>query len=477
MSSVSSFFLKGFIGKLGFEPTECQRRTLESIADFVTSDETMMVVNGYAGTGKTTALSAVINTLAENRINCVLLAPTGRSAKVLSSYTGRKAYTIHKCIYKQKAISDDGTGEFSLGPNKNKDTLFIVDEASLIGIDQGERILAFGTGNLLEDLISFVGKGRDCKLIFAGDSAQLPPVGLDCSPALNGDFMRSLGASRFETLSTVVRQKKETGILHNATIIRQHIGDGFGEMYGSVGKLSLEIDGFDDVERIRGGELIEKIGEAYGKYGEDSTVILCRSNKRALRYNSGIRNCVQFKEEALVRGERLMIAKNCYRFQSEGEDMEFIANGDMARLLRISRHETRYGFHFAEARLSFPDYDDREVVAKVLLDTLESEGPALGYEQQNALYRGVNEDYAHITSKKKRYEAVKEDPYFNALQLKYANALTCHKSQGGQWDCVFIDNPFWQDEMTTDDLKWLYTAVTRAVSKVYFVNFKDELFR
>jgi exodeoxyribonuclease-5 len=240
--------------------------------------------------------------------------------------------------------------------------------------------------------------------------------------------------------------------------------------------LGLETNPFDDVERVSGGELIEKITDAYSAYGEDDTVILCRSNKRAIKYNLGIRSTVQFKEERLVRDDKLMIVKNCYQFVEDIKEMDYIANGDIAKLQKISKYEERYGLHFAEARISFPDYDDQEITAKVILDTLESESASLTYEQSNMLYQGVNEDYSHITTKKKRYEAVREDKYYNALQLKYANAITGHKSQGGQWDCVIVDNPFWQEELTVDDLKWLYTAVTRAKKKVYLVNFKDDLF-
>ena len=245
---------------------------------------------------------------------------------------------------------------------------------------------------------------------------------------------------------------------------------------GGVSGLKLRTDGFDDVERIGGGELIEKISDAYSEYGEDETVVLCRSNRRANKYNAGIRSAVQFKEDRLVRGDKLMIVKNCYQFVEKVDGMDYIANGDIAKLVSISRYEDRYGLHFATARIAFPDYDDQEIVAKVILDTLESESASLTYEQQNMLYAGVNEDYSHIASKKKRYEAVREDLYFNALQLKYANAVTGHKSQGGQWKCVFIDNPFWQEELSEDDLKWLYTAITRAVEKVYFVNFNDRYF-
>ena len=475
----ADFLYKGFLSRLQFEPTSCQDNLLHKLADFISSDDDIFIVNGYAGTGKTTAISSVISTLAEYKTKCVLLAPTGRAAKVLSSYSGRPAYTIHKHIYRQKAVGGDGFGQFSIAPNKDKETLFVVDEVSLIGIDAGQQqsTAAFGTGNLLEDLITFVRSGADCKVILIGDSAQLPPIGLDASPALSKDYMTMMGGTVFAELTTVVRQQQESGILRNATRIREVVSDledGVGLM--DVCDLGLDVSGCDDLQRIGGGDLIETISDAYARYGEDETVILCRSNRRAIKYNLGIRSTVQFKEERLVRGDKLMIVKNCYQFLDGVEGMDYIANGDIAKLLKISKFEERYGLHFAEARISFPDYDDQEIVAKVILDTLESESASLTYEQSNMLYQGVNEDYSHLTTKKKRYEAVREDKYFNALQLKYANAVTGHKSQGGQWDCVFIDNPFWQEELTVDDLKWLYTAVTRAKQKVYLVNFKDELF-
>ena len=476
----SDFLYSGFISRLGHQPTVCQDRLMRKVADFVTSDDSdILVVNGYAGTGKTTAISSVIATLKEYETKCVLLAPTGRAAKVLSSYAGQPAFTIHKHIYRQKSVGGDGFGQFTLSPNKDKTTLFVVDEVSLIGIDAGQQqsTAAFGTGNLLDDLISFVRSGVECKVILIGDSAQLPPVGLDASPALMKDYMAMHGGVEYAELSTVVRQQNESGILHNATLVRQMQAElEYGAGMMELCDLGLEVDEFDDVERISGGDLIEKISDAYAQYGEDETVILCRSNKRAIKYNLGIRSTVQFKEEKLVRDDKLMIVKNCYQFVEGLEGMDYIANGDIVKLQKISKFEERYGLHFAQARISFPDYDDQEITAKVILDTLESESASLTYEQSNALYQGVNEDYAHLTTKKKRYEAVREDKYYNALQLKYANAITCHKSQGGQWKCVFVDNAFWQDELTLDDLKWLYTAITRATEKVYLVNFKDEMF-
>ena len=476
----SDFLYERFVSRLGYEATPCQDGLFHKIAEFVSSDESdILVVNGYAGTGKTTAISSVISVLKEFKTKCVLLAPTGRAAKVLSSYSGQPAFTIHKHIYRQKSVGGDGFGQFSLYPNKDKATLFVVDEVSLIGIDAGQQqsTAAFGSGNLLDDLISFVRSGAECKVILIGDSSQLPPVGLDASPALMKDYMSMQGGVEYAELSTVVRQQNESGILYNATLLRQLQSElEYGPGIMDICDLGLEVGSFEDVERITGGELIEKISDAYARYGEDETVILCRSNKRAIKYNLGIRSTVQFKEERLVRDDKLMIVKNCYQFLENVKGIDYIANGDIAKLQKINRFEERYGLHFAEARISFPDYDDQEITAKVILDTLESESASLTYEQSNALYQGVNEDYAHITTKKKRYEAVREDKYYNALQLKYANAITCHKSQGGQWKCVFIDNAFWQDELTVDDLKWLYTAITRATEKVYLVNFKDELF-
>lgn len=479
MMGKADFLYKAFVSRLQYEPTSCQDTLLQKVAAFIGEDDDIMIVNGYAGTGKTTAISSVISVMKEYKTKCVLLAPTGRAAKVLSSYSGQPAFTIHKHIYRQKSVGGDGFGQFTLAPNKDKDTLFIVDEVSLIGIDPGQQqsTTAFGTGNLLDDLISFVRSGADCKVILIGDSAQLPPIGLDASPALSKDYMAMMGGTVFAELSTVVRQQKESGILYNATMIRHILGElDYGPGVMDICDLGLETSRFEDVERVSGGELIEKISDAYSVYGEDDTVILCRSNKRAIKYNLGIRSTVQFKEERLVRDDKLMIVKNCYQFVEEIKEMDYIANGDIAKLQKISKYEERYGLHFAEARISFPDYDDQEITAKVILDTLESESASLTYGQSNMLYQGVNEDYAHITTKKKRYEAVREDKYYNALQLKYANAITCHKSQGGQWRCVFIDNPFWQEELTADDLKWLYTAITRATEKVYLVNFKDELF-
>ncbi|MCQ2162482.1 MAG: AAA family ATPase [Bacteroidales bacterium] len=489
----SCFFYDLFGRFFPYERTSDQDGLFRAVADFVVSDDSdILVVNGYAGTGKTTAISAVINALDELRPVpnpekpdekeeiCFLMAPTGRAAKVLSLYSGKPARTIHKTIYRQKSVGEDGFGQFSLAPNKMAHKLFIVDEVSLIGIDdgQGQGTAKFGTGDLLKDLVQFVRNGHDCRLILIGDSAQLPPVGLAASPALTEEYMSSFGGVVWCTLSDVVRQQKESGILYNATRLRELItSDPYGDELFTIDQLGLRTDGFDDVVRISGGELIESLNQAYyNDFSKDDAVVLCRSNKRANRYNAGIRAQVFFDEDKLVKGEKLMIVKNCYQFVKDVQGMDYIANGDIAKLVSIRNFEDRYGLHFADARLCFPDYDDAEFVAKVCLDTLESEAASLTYEQQNQLYQGVDADYSDLKTKKKRYEAVREDPFYNALQLKYANAITCHKSQGGQWRCVFIDNPFWQDELTVDDLKWLYTAMTRAVEKVYLVNFRDESF-
>lgn len=457
---------------LGFTPTEDQSRLFAALEEFggdPASD--IMVVAGYAGTGKTSAIAAFVKTLHQHKYKYVLLAPTGRAAKVLSGFTGHQAYTIHKHIYRQKSLSA-GFGKFTLDINRSRDTFFIIDESSLITIDDGGGS-AFGSGDLLQDLVGYVRSAPGNKMIFVGDRGQLPPVGMDASPALDLDFMQSaFGPVHAADLTTVMRQAQQSGILHNATILREM------ERQGRLQRPQLELEGFDDVCRVSGSELIESMSDAVSRYGLDDVVVLTRSNKRANRYNAGIRASVLYREEQLTRGDKLMVVKNCYQFLDKLDDEDFfVANGDMARLQKISRYEERYGLHFAQATLSFPDYDNLEITAKIILDTLSSEAAALTAEQQEALFEGVWADYDDITVKKKRYEAVREDKYFNALQVKYATAITCHKSQGGGWPCVYIDNPFWGPEVTIDDIKWLYTAITRATEKVFFVNFPDNCFK
>ncbi len=469
--SLELFLYNKISENFGYEPTTCQEELFHSLSSFVVAalETDIMVINGYAGTGKTTVLASFVKTLKGFNIPFRLMAPTGRSAKVLANYTGESSYTIHKQIYRQKSLNN-GVGEFQLNVNKSKETIFIVDEASLISTYSFNS--PFGSGNLLDDLITFVRSGVQNRLILVGDNAQLPPISLDKSPALDIDFLSQYGNVHFSELHSVVRQAEESGILYNATLLRKAIESSpFPQ-----GFPKLSVKGFPDIELISGGELIEKIADSIDKFGIDETVVLCRSNKRANRYNSGIRSTILFREEQLTKGDKIMVVKNCYQFLEEIKELDFIANGDVAELMRISRYEERYGLHFAQATLSFPDYNDIEITAKIILDTLSSETASLSQEQQTALYEGVYADYEHVKGKRKRNASVREDLYYNALQIKYATAITCHKSQGGQWKSVFIDNAFWGDEITLDDLKWLYTAITRAVDKVYLVNLNKNFY-
>ena len=466
-------YLQGlFEKKLGMEPTAGQKELFAKLGEFLTvpQDEfPILVVRGYAGTGKTTAISAFIKVLKDLRYKYTLLAPTGRAAKVLSNYSGVQAKTIHKQIYRQKSLADKDA-KFGLDFNKSRDTVYIVDEASLITIGTGMESAIFGTGDLLEDLISYIRQNPGNRLILMGDSAQLPPIGMDESPALDFDYISQYAPLKAVTLREVVRQAGESGILYNATRLREQIER------GDTDAPVFRCEGFDDFKNISGGELIEELDGAISKYGLDEVVVLCRSNLRANKYNMGIRQTVLFMEEQLTRGDKLMIVKNCYQFLEKIEELDFIANGDVAELVRIGDYEERYGLHFAQATLRFPDYDDVEIDAKIVLDTLDSVSPSLDKEQQKMLFEGVYADYEDITVRKKRMEKVREDKYYNALQIKYATAITGHKSQGGQWKCVFVDNNLWKDDISMDDLKWLYTAITRGVEKVYLVNFKDKYF-
>jgi len=470
--ALQSYLYDSLVKGLGFEPTPCQLSLFETLSDFISDsafEDRILLVNGYAGTGKTSAIASLVALLKQFDKNFILMAPTGRAAKVLSGYTGCRSFTIHKQIYRQKSMKD-GIGHFTLDLNKNRDTLFIVDEASLISSGLSDSAL-FGTGNLLDDLVHYMRMNSGNRLILVGDSAQLPPVGEEISNALNINYLQKYGDITHAILKSVVRQAGDSGILHNATLIRNII-----ESDSSARFPKFEIKNYKDIERITGGELIEKLSESYEKSSSDETLVLCRSNKRANRYNQGIRSKIMYREERLNRGDKLMIVKNCYQFLEDVEEIDFIANGDVAELIKISAYEERYGLNFARATLRFPDYNNVEIDARIILDTLESESASLSSEQQRALFNSVMEDYSHIKLKRKRIAAVREDIYFNALQIKHANAITCHKSQGGQWKNVFIDNPFWKDEISKDDLKWLYTAITRATDKVYFVNFDDRFF-
>lgn len=455
--------------EFAFQPTECQSRLFRALAVFLCGEGEILIVNGYAGTGKTEAVGAAVRAMKSLGMRFRLMAPTGRAAKVLSGYTGESAMTVHKQIYRQKSMDAAG-GKFVLDMNKDRRTCYMVDEASLIGMDSGTSL--FGSGDLLEDLVAYIRQGEGNRLVLIGDNAQLPPVGLDASPALDPSYVGMYGHVDYVLLDQVVRQADTSGILYNATVVRHAVMIGACDSFPK-----LETRNVKDVERIGGGDLIEAIGDAVSRYGIEETVVLCRSNRRANRYNQGIRGTVLSMEDTLVRGDRLMVVKNCYQFLDKVEELDFIANGDIAELMRISRYEERYGLHFAEAVLAFPDYGNIEINAKVILDTLTSESASLSAEQQRNLYEGVFADYENISTKRRRNAAVREDPYYNALQIKYSTAITCHKSQGGQWKCVFIDNAFWHDSVSLEDLKWLYTAITRATEKLYLVNFNPGFFK
>jgi ATP-dependent exoDNAse (exonuclease V) alpha subunit len=474
----------------GHVPTPEQEHTIGVFADFMTcrDSHTVMVLRGSAGTGKTTLAGAVVRAMNALNQKMVLLAPTGRAAKVFSLYAGTPAFTIHRRIYRQKSLM----GSFELGFNTARDTLFIVDEASMIA-NQGFSDSSFGSGCLLDDLMSFVyGSDQNCRLLLIGDSAQLPPVGEESSPALSASVLRSYGMQVYEAdLCQVIRQAQESGILYNATLIRNLPSSSVGSVSSSVccaAALSLpkiRFHGFSDILAVPGNELIETLATSYSRAGMDDTIIITRSNKRANIYNQGIRRTVLDREDELCRGDRLMIVKNNYFWLSangcsplgNGQEpkaksqLEFIANGDIATVQRVRNVHEQYGFRFAEVTLHFPDYDDCELTATVLLDTLTSDSPSLTHEQQQQLFERVMDDYADIPRKADRMKKLKEDRYYNALQVKFAYAVTCHKAQGGQWPHVYIDQGYMTDEMlTTDYLHWLYTAFTRATDRLFLVN-------
>ncbi|NLA15347.1 MAG: AAA family ATPase [Bacteroidales bacterium] len=454
-----------FFSELSFPPSADQQEFFTLFAAFLTGKDKIFVLNGYAGTGKTTSMAAVTGALKSLGRPSVLLAPTGRSAKVMMGYAGMPAFTIHKAIYRQKtatAADETGFGVFELQHNKRNNMLFIVDEASLLS-DRGGGLL-FGSGNLLEDLMRFVFSGQGNQLLIMGDSAQLPPVGMDKSPALDPEQLSVYGEVVYMEMKEVLRQSFDSGILSNATLLRNHLTE---ENYTLP---EWKTEGFKDIRRISSRDLTEALTDAMAKYGQDQVVVLCRSNRRANRYNQGIRNTILFREEEITKGDRLMVVKNCYHFVEEVPEIDFIANGDIAEIIRIRQFTERYGFRFAEALLRFPDYKDIELDVKVLLDTLHSEAPALTREQQQQMYEGVSADYEHIKNKRKRYKAIREDLYMNALQIKFANAITCHKAQGGQWKAVFVDKAFYGDIYNKDVLRWYYTAFTRATEELILIN-------
>ena len=449
-------------------PTAEQAEAVRVFADFMSGRDShaVMVLRGSAGTGKTTLAAAVVRGMLALKQKLVLLAPTGRAAKVFSLYADSPAYTIHRHIYREKSLG----GSFELNFNKHRDTLFIVDEASMIS-NQGLSETAFGSGCLLDDLMSFVyGADSNCRLLLIGDCAQLPPVGETESPALTASVLRGYGMTVYEAdLNEVLRQSQESGILWNATRIRGY-GGTLIPPCPRPSVPSIKVSGFPDIQVVPGDELIESLASSYSQVGQDGTIVITRSNKRANIYNQGIRNTVLDREDELCRGDRLMIVKNNYFWRKN----EFIANGDMAVVQRVRHIHEMHGFRFADITMTFPDYDDYELTATTLLDTLTSEAPALTREQHERLFNAVMEDYEYIPQKAERIKKLKSDPYYNALQIKYAYAVTCHKAQGGQWEHVYIDQGYITEEMLTPDyFRWLYTAITRATEQVYLVNWPD----
>lgn len=459
--------------KLSVRPTENQKKIIESFSDYLSEDNssTFFVLNGYAGTGKTTLIAAIVSALKSLGIKTILLAPTGRAAKVLSQYSGEKALTIHKRIYREQTNAAYES-KFSLNINRENEALFIVDEASMLSSGTNADKTIFGSGSLLDDLIQYVRSGKRCRLMLVGDSAQLPPVGDNYSPALTPAEFLPFGDVVYETMDEVVRQEQTSGILFNATLVRCMLENNIFE----IPHLDMQ---YDDIESVSGSEFLEKLQDCYDKYGRDQTIVITRSNKRANRYNEGIRRNILFAEEEIESGDMLMVVKNNYHYTERIEDcpMSFIANGDIARLKRIRRFEELYGFRYTSAVLEFDDYDSTEIECKVLLDTLSSESPSLTYEQSQKLFYEIEKDYTDIKSKIKRFKEIRENPYYNALQVKFSYAVTCHKAQGGQWSAVFIDRFLFGDEpMTKDMLRWLYTALTRATERVFLVNFDEKFF-
>ena len=458
---------------LGLPPTPEQAKALDVFTQFMTdrSDQVVMILRGSAGTGKTTLAGAIVKAMVALKQKLILLAPTGRAAKVFALHSGHAAYTIHRRIYRQKSAGD--LSSFNLNDNLNRDTLFIVDEASMISnLGLGET--AFGSGCLLDDLMQFVYSGQNCRLLLIGDRAQLPPVGEEESPALSCQMLRGYGMRVYEAdLNQVLRQSEDSGILWNATMIR-------GLWSGEAGMVSLpkiRFQGFSDIQVVTGDELVDTLSSSYYQVGMDETIVITRSNKRANIYNQGIRNMVLDRDDELCRGDLLMIVKNNYYWTTQqaapdgGATIPFLANGDRAVVQRVRHVHELYGFRFAEVTMTLPDYDDYELTATVCLDTLTSEAPALTREQQEQLFNAVMEDYADITVKAERIKKLKSDRYYNALQIKFAYAVTCHKAQGGQWAHVYLDQGYMTDDMLTPDyIHWLYTAFTRATEKLLLVN-------
>lgn len=460
---------KQLLSHFSFTPTDDQRKTFKDLSVFLTSEQEVFIMNGFAGTGKTTLVKALVETLTAMKTPYTLLAPTGRAAKVLSYYTNQPAFTIHKRIYRQRSVTD-GIQKFGMNFNSAQNMVYIVDEASMLSDTVGENA-NFGSGSVLDDLFRFIFNEHNCKLILIGDTAQLPPIGVAESPALDCNYIETnyIKNTQSSLLTQVIRQAEDSGILTNATYIRQNI---------EKEDITLpQLTPNCDVERIDGSMLLDALESSQNKVGIQDSIVITRTNKLANRYNAGIRSRILWKDDTISKGDYIMIVKNNYFWTDGNKDVPFIANGDIAEVVNIGKHENLYGFDFAEITLRFPDYHDFELTAKVLLNTLTSESASLTYEESNKLYTEVCADYADVKSKKTLYEKVKKNPYFNALQIKFAYAITCHKAQGGQWKHVYIDHGYFTDEMVNKEfLRWLYTAFTRASEKIYLVNFKKEFF-
>ena len=470
--------------QFGFPPTQEQANALDVFARFLTdrNPQVVMILRGSAGTGKTSLSGAIVRTLQAIRQKVMLLAPTGRAAKVFSLNSGTPAYTIHRRIYREKSFSGVD-GQFNLNDNLFTDTLFMVDEASMVA-NMGLGGMNFGSGCLLDDLVHFVYQGRNDRLMLIGDKAQLPPVGEEESPALNAAMLQGYGLMVYECdLNEVLRQSEQSGILYNATMIRQMI------THDDITQLpKIRFSGFSDIRQMPGAELIEALADSYHHVGLDDTIVVTRSNKRANIFNQGIRNMVLDREEELSQGDILMIVKNNYYWMEEerkkikekdnqvpsNDIPAFLANGDRAKVLKVRRRIDLYGFRFATLLLQFPDYGNYELEATVLLDTLTSEAPALTHEQQEQLFHQIEEDYQDVPLKADRMKAIRQDQFYNALQVKFAYAVTCHKAQGGQWAHVYVDQGYMTDDMLTPDyIHWLYTAFTRATEMLYLVNWPE----
>lgn len=467
-------FIKHFYKALEHEPTNDQYRMIHQLGEFVLSSDPNQVflLKGYAGTGKTTLVSALINILPQVKKRSLLLAPTGRAAKVLAGYSGKPAYTIHKKIYRLYTRKD-GSMKIMLNKNMHKNTIFFVDEASMIP-DRSNDSKGFAQHSLLDDLMEYVYSGENCKMILIGDTAQLPPVGLTISPALNEDFLKSTYSLDLfsDELTEVVRQEQSSGILANATQLREKIAvEDFDYPFFRTNKLP-------QIFRINGNELEEALMDTFNGRTTEESVVITRSNKRANLYNKEIRRRILFQFEELSAGDYMMVVKNNYFWLPGESKAGFIANGDIIEIMKVRNIEDMYGFRFADVTIRLVDYPDEEDLdVKLLLDTIDTESASLTYEQNQKLFNAVMEDYMDAGSRRKRLEKIKGNPYFNALQVKFAYSLTCHKTQGGQWDNVFVEQGFFKDEMlSVDYLRWLYTALTRATKQLYLVNFKQEFF-